>query len=178
MTKRRIILYIATSLDGFIADNNGDIDWLSTNVDNSEIDTSYEDFYQHVDTVILGRTTYDQVTQVLSPDNYPYSDSISYILTSRPGNNNEKLIFTDQPVVEIVNNLKQTNGGDVFIVGGASIIQPLVEANLIDEYQLATIPVILGEGIPLFKPIKEPLGLHVKNVSTVNNIVYRTYVKN
>ncbi|HCM88570.1 MULTISPECIES: dihydrofolate reductase family protein [Vagococcus] len=178
MAKRKIILYIATSLDGFIADRNGNIDWLSTNVDSSEIDTSYEDFYQQVDTVILGRTTYDQVTQVLSPDNYPYSDSTSYVLTSRPGESAESIIFTDQPVVEIVNNLKQTNGGNVFIVGGASIIQPLVEANLIDEYQLATIPVILGEGIPLFKSIKEPVGLQIKNISTVNNVVYRTYVKN
>lgn len=177
MTNRKIILYIATSLDGYIADNKGRIDWLSTNVDNSETDTSYEDFYQHVDTVILGRTTYDQVTQVLSPDHYPYSDSTSYILTSRSGEANEKLIFTDQSVVDIVNNLKETDGEDVFVVGGASIVQPLMDANLIDEYQLATIPVILGEGVPLFKPVKEPLGLRVKDVKVINNIVYRTYVK-
>lgn len=175
MTNRKIILYIATSIDGFIADKNGGIDWLGTGAIEETVDTSYEDFYQHVDTVILGRKTYDQVTTSLAPDNYPYADSTSYVLTSQLRENKENIIFTDQSVVDLVTKLKSEPGKDVFIVGGASIIQPLVENDLIDEYILATIPVILGEGIPLFHPIKRAVTLKPVSVNLINQIVYRTY---
>lgn len=177
MTNRKIILYIATSLDGFIADTKGDINWLSENNTDLVSDTSYEDFYQSVDTVIMGRTTYDQVTQTLSPDDYPYADSKSYVITSRRGDNKENVTFTDQSVVELVKELKETNGKDIFIIGGASIVKPLVEENLIDEYQLAIIPTILGSGIPLFSSLEQPLKLTATNVQLVNNIVYHTYQK-
>lgn len=175
MTNRKIILYIATSIDGFIADKNGGIDWLGTGAIEETVDTSYEDFYQHVDTVILGRKTYDQVTTSLAPDNYPYEDSTSYVLTSQLRENKENIIFTDQSVVDLVTKLKSEPGKDVFIVGGASIIQPLVENDLIDEYILATIPVILGEGIPLFHTIKRSVTLKPVSVNLFNQIIYRTY---
>lgn len=175
MTNRKIILYIATSIDGFIADKNGGIDWLGTGAIEETVDTSYEDFYQQVDTVILGRKTYDQVTTSLAPDSYPYADSTSYVLTSQLRENKENIIFTDQSVVDLVNKLKSEPGKDVFIVGGASIIQPLVENELIDDYILATIPIILGEGIPLFHPIKEAVTLKPVSVNLINQIVYRTY---
>lgn len=78
-TLRKVVLYIATSLDGYIADKEGKVDWLvPTGV---EEDTSYEDFYAQVDTVIMGRTTYDQVVTELSPTHYPYEDVTSYIMT-------------------------------------------------------------------------------------------------
>ena len=176
MTKRKIILYIATSLDGFIADTKGQIDWLGENSIAKEADTSYEDFYQSVDTVIMGRTTYDQVTQILSPDDYPYKDSQSYVITSREGDNKKDVTFTDESVVTLVKKLKETDGGDVFIIGGASIINPLIQENLIDEYQLAIIPTILGEGIPLFSSSNNQVKLTAINANVVNNIVYHTYI--
>lgn len=175
MTNRKIILYIATSIDGFIADKNGCIDWLDTGATDDVVDTSYEDFYQHVDTVVLGRKTYDQVTTSLAPDNYPYADSTTYVLTSQSRENKENIIFTDQSVVELVTQLKNKPGKDIFIVGGASIIQPLVENQLIDDYILATIPIILGEGIPLFHPIKKSVTLKPVSVNLINQIIYRTY---
>lgn len=175
MTNRKIILYIATSIDGFIADKNGCIDWLNTGATDDVVDTSYEDFYQHVDTVVLGRKTYDQVTTSLAPDNYPYADSTTYVLTSQSRENKENIIFTDQSVVELVTQLKNKPGKDIFIVGGASIIQPLVENQLIDDYILATISIILGEGIPLFHPIKKSVTLKPVSVNLINQIIYRTY---
>lgn len=175
---RKVILYIATSLDGFIADSKGGIDWLHANAIEKETDTSYEDFYSNVDTVIMGRTTYDQVTEVLSPNEYPYADSQSYVLTSRQTESTETITFTDKPIVDIVTNLKKQPGKDIFIVGGASIIKPLVDENLFDEYQLAIIPTLLSEGIPLFSDIKGNLKLTATQAKVVNNIVYHTYVKN
>ncbi|MGL4644424.1 MAG: dihydrofolate reductase family protein [Vagococcus fluvialis] len=175
---RKVILYIATSLDGFITDSKGGIDWLHTNAIEKETDTSYEDFYSNIDTVIMGRTTYDQVTEVLSPNEYPYADSQSYVLTSRKTESTETITFTNKSVVDIVTDQKKQPGKDIFIVGGASIIKPLVEENLIDEYQLAIIPTLLGEGIPLFSDIKGNLKLTATQAKVVNNIVYHTYVKN
>ena len=99
---RKVILCIATSLDGFIADSKGGIDWLHANAIEKETDTSYEDFYSNIDTVIMGRTTYDQVTEVLSPNEYPYADSQSYVLTSRKTESTETITFTDKPIVDIV----------------------------------------------------------------------------
>ena len=177
MMTRKIILYIATSLDGFIADTNGGINWLYENSIQTENDTSYEDFYTHVDTVIMGRTTYDQVTTELSPNEYPYASSESYVLTSRNTEKLENITFTDSSIIDIVSNLKTKEGKDVFIVGGASIIKPLIEANLIDEYKLAIIPTLLGEGIPLFSDIQGNIQLKATEAKVVNNIVYHTYEK-
>lgn len=126
----------------------------------------------------MGRTTYDQVTEVLSPNEYPYADSQSYVLTSRQTDSTKDITFTNKSVVDIVTDLKKQSGKDIFIVGGASIIKPLVEENLIDEYQLAIIPTLLGEGIPLFSDIKGNLKLTATQAKVVNNIVYHTYVKN
>ena len=126
----------------------------------------------------MGRTTYDQVTEVLSPNEYPYADSQSYVFPSRKTARTETLTFPNTSVVDIVTDQKKQPGKDIFIVGGASIIKPLVEANLLDEYQLAIIPTLLGEGIPLFSDIKGNLKLTATQAKVVNNIVYHTYVKN
>lgn len=74
----------------------------------------------------MGRTTYDQVTEVLSPNEYPYADSQSFVLTSRQTESTETITFTDKPIVDIVTGLKKQPGKDIFIVGGASIIKPVL----------------------------------------------------
>lgn len=174
---RKVILYIATSLDGFIADEAGGIEWLSTATDYEESDNSYEEFYRQVDTVLMGRTTYDQVVNELAVDNYPYADSDSYILTSRGTANKEKVVFTDEAVESLVQRLKAEAGQDIWIVGGSSLVTPLVANNMIDEYHLATLPIILGKGIPLFAEQSQPLKLKLKEVSSLNGIVSAIYTK-
>lgn len=175
MNIRKVILYIATSLDGYIADSHGNIDWLDQTSTNDDIDTSYDDFYSKVDTVVMGRNTYDQVTTELAPNNYPYSDSYSYIFTSKKHDNTENLTFLNSSIVTLINNLKKEAGGDIFIIGGANTIAPLIENNLIDEYQIATIPIILGQGISLFKPMDKSILLDIIDVKRINNIIYSKY---
>lgn len=174
---RKIILYIATSIDGFIADSKGGIDWLGAGGEATEVDTSYEDFYGSVDTVVMGRTTYDQVVNELAPGNYPYADVDSYVLTSRPTENSEKIVFTSKEVTQLVEELKMEEGGNIWIVGGSSVVMPLMKENLIDEYQLAIVPIILGEGIRLFQEFSPSLQVTTTEVSTVNGLVYTKYVK-
>lgn len=174
---RKVVLYIATSLDGYIADSEGKIDWLETVPTYTEADNSYADFYQNVDTVILGRSTYDQVVNELAPDAYPYADADSYILTSRQTENSEKVFFTEENVVSLVTSLKKEAGKDIWIVGGKSVVMPLVEKDLIDEYQISTLPVLLGKGIPLFTEFNQRIVLEPLFSTLKNGIVSTTYRK-
>lgn len=172
---REVILYIAASIDGYIAEADGSIDFLGGGIEAVEEDTSYQELMKKIDTVVMGRTTYDQVVNELSPDQYPYEEQSSYIITSYPEENTEKLIFTSQTPVELIQDLKEQNGEAIWVVGGASIIAPLVEAKLIDTYILTTIPTILGKGIRLFNEFKGPVNLKFKQVYEKNDMVYTTY---
>ncbi|ALS01737.1 riboflavin biosynthesis protein RibD [Enterococcus silesiacus] len=174
---REVILYIAASVDGYIAEPDGSIDFLGGGIELVEEDTSYQDLMEKIDTVVMGRTTYDQVVNELSPEQYPYEEQASYIITSRPDENAEKLIFTSQNPVELIQELKEQEGKAIWIVGGASIIAPLVEANLIDTYILTTIPTILGKGIRLFNEFNGPVNLKVEQVYVKNDMVYTTYTR-
>lgn len=174
---RKVILYIATSIDGYIADQTGGIEWLNTATEIVEEDNGYEIFYDGVDTVVLGRTTYDQVVNELAPGNYPYDDADSYVLTSRESQELERVHFTNEAVVDLVNRLKKLPGNNIWIVGGSSVVMPLVKENLIDEYQLSTLPIILGQGIRLFQELPQPVSLKTGDVRLKNGIVTTTYYK-
>lgn len=172
---REVILYIAASLDGYIAEPDGSIDFLGGGIELVEEDTSYQELMEKIDTVVMGRTTYDQVVNELAVDQYPYEEQLSYIITSHPEAGTEKLIFTSQEPVALIQELKEQEGEAIWIVGGASIIAPLVEANLIDTYILTTIPTILGKGIRLFNEFNGPVNLKVEQVYVKNDMVYTTY---
>ncbi|MCO6183677.1 dihydrofolate reductase family protein [Leuconostoc fallax] len=178
MSKRKIILYIAMSLDGYIARLNGSIDWLeSDDIEQKEDDNTYNEFYKDVDTVILGKKTYDQVVNELAPQHYPYSDVDSFVLTSHREDSKKKIHFTNSSIVDLVGQLTKSDGKNIWIVGGNSIIKPLVEHNLIDEYIIAVIPQILGEGIPLFGKINQEVALTHKQSYVKNGMTYLNYEK-
>lgn len=172
---REVILYIAASVDGYIAEPDGSIDFLGGGIELVEEDASYQELMEKIDTVVMGRTTYDQVVTELSPEQYPYEEQTSYIITNHPDENTDKLFFTSQSPVELIQELKEQDGQAIWIVGGASIIAPLVEAKLIDRYVLTTIPTILGRGIRLFNEFNGPVNLHVEQVYVKNDMVYTTY---
>ncbi|GEK29869.1 MAG: dihydrofolate reductase family protein [Kurthia sp.] len=171
---RKVILYIATSVDGYIAKEDGSISWLE-DVEMTEADTSYEQFYDSVDTVIMGRTTYDQITTELSLDMYPYEDATSYIMTSREADKRENCHFVAGSIIELVKKLKAEAGSNIWIIGGNGVIQALVEANLIDEYQITLIPIILGKGIPLFNEMEEPVKLKASSSNCKNGMITTIY---
>lgn len=178
---RKVILYIATSIDGFIADTDGGVEWLSPSETSGlakDIDTTYDVFYKEIDTVIMGRTTYNQVVNELSPDFYPYEDKINYVLTSKVGDNRADINFSNESVVDLVERLRHEPGKAIWIVGGNSVIMPLVEKNLIDEYRIATVPVLLGSGIPLFNTFNPSLFLKLRESRQINTICYHTFTLN
>lgn len=179
MNKRKIILYIAMSLDGYIARLDGSIDWLEPDsADLKEDDSTYDNFYKNVDTVILGKKTYDQIVNELAPKNYPYANVDSFVLTTEHETDTEEIHFTNSSVVAVVNQLVQLNGKNIWVVGGNSVIKPLVKQNLIDEYIIAVIPKILGKGIPLFGKLNNEIALTHKKSYVKNGMTYLNYEKN
>lgn len=145
---RNVIVYIAASLDGYIAKPNDDLSFLSVVQQEGE-DYGYADFIKSIDTVILGRKTYDWVmTQV--PE-FPHADKTSFIITrtDRPaiGNTN----FYSGNLKDLILKLKKEDGKNIFIDGGAEIVNELLKENLVDEFILSVIPVLVGDGTRLFK---------------------------
>lgn len=142
-----VILFIAASLDGYIADAEGNIDWLLKA--EGEDDNGYDEIYRQVDTIVMGRKTYEHM--LVLTDSFPYSDKDCYVFsTSRLGNDGH-VSFVRGSVSEWLQNKQQESGNGIWIIGGADIIAPLLEAELIDEYIITFTPDLLGHGIPLFK---------------------------
>lgn len=172
---KKIKLFIAMSLDGYIADASGGIQWLDPY--NSVADDSYQLFYETIDTVIMGSKTYQQITEVLSPESYPYRDAETYVFSTRHLEPQERVTIVNQPVDSFVSSLKEMPGKDIWIVGGAAIVEPLVKANLIDEYWIAVAPVLLGDGIPLFSKMDFVQTLVPMSAEHIGQLVYLKYQK-
>lgn len=171
---RRVILYIAMSLDGHIARKNEDIDWLEGDGTEPDAEIGYDDFYESIDTVIMGRKTYDQV---LTFGEYPYKGTKGYVYTSEKRTNTEDVQFTSENVEDLIGKLKKEHGKDIWLIGGAGIIGEFIKKDLIDEYFVAIIPCILGEGIPLFKDKNPEIKLKLLDNKTVNGISMLHYSK-
>lgn len=145
---RKVILYIATSLDGYIATKNDDLGFLSL-VEQEGQDYGYAEFVKTVDTVIVGRKTYDKVISM--GYDFPHVDKNCYILTRTPKEDIGSLKFYTGNVKALVERLKSENGKTIFCDGGAETATELIKNDLIDEYIISVIPILLGDGIRLFK---------------------------
>lgn len=174
---RKVILYISQSLDGFIADDEGGVDWISGNSENYDGDYGYGAFIKNIDTVILGANTYKQIKNELSPDKWVYDGLRSYVLTKEkvPDTSNIKYINTD--VKDLINRLRQEKGKNIWICGGASLVNQCVKEDLIDEYQITTVPVILGNGIRLFEENDIKIKLELKDLKEENGLILGVYAK-
>lgn len=157
---RKISLFIASSLDGYIARESGEIDWLFT-----DQDYGYTEFLAKVDTIIMGNKTYQQV---LGFDDYPYNDKEVFVFSQTQQqeiNNNVKYVSSDWQ--DFINNLRQSSGRDIWLVGGAQMIYFFLKHNFIDELILSIHPIILGSGIPLiFSDRTLETELELKNMKT------------
>ncbi|RGC51889.1 dihydrofolate reductase family protein [Absiella sp. AM29-15] len=172
---RQVILYIAMSLDGYIADKNGGVHWLMGDGSDSENKGSYPEFYETIDTVILGYKTYDQVANELFPDHWIYDDRKSYVFTHHQLPNTKLITFTDEEPVGLIEKLKKEEGKDIWICGGASIVNQLLKSDMIDTFCFSIIPTILGEGISLFHHHGMEKKLKLVSTRTYDGIVDLVY---
>lgn len=146
-TKRELALYIAMSLDGYIATKDDNIDFLSI-VETVNEDYGYADFLRGIDTVIWGRKTFDKVRSF--GNGVPYKDKKVYVISrSRTGKEEHAEYAGD--VVSLVKSLQQQEGKNIYCDGGAEIVYELLNHRLIDRIIVSVIPHLLGDGIRLFK---------------------------
>ncbi|MDO4459720.1 MAG: dihydrofolate reductase family protein [Clostridia bacterium] len=170
MSQRSVTVYIGTSLDGYIATKDDSLEWLLNTPGDG--DNGFGEFYNTVDTVIMGRRTYDWI---LEHDGVsPYPDKEVYVYTRGEHENHDNITFTSEDISALIHRLKEKNGGRIWIVGGAEVIKICRENKLIDEYILSISPVILGEGISLFaEGVKEELKLFtIKNYGEFAELHY------
>lgn len=140
---RKVVLYAAASLDGYIARSDGGLDWLVP-----DGDYGYNDFFVGIDTLVMGRKTYDAVK---SFGDWPYGERTCYVLTHTPDRyRDDPVIFVSGPVRPMIDNLVRQPGGDIWLVGGGELVREFLRHDLVDEIILTVFPILLGDGIPLF----------------------------
>lgn len=174
---RKIILYISQSLDGFIADSIVSVDWILGNNDDYNSDYGYDKFIKDIDTVILGYNTYSQIINELSKDKWVYEDLQSYVLTNKEIKDISNIKYVNMDIKELINKLKQEEGKNIWICGGANLVNQCVKENLIDEYQITTIPIILGSGFRLFEENNKKIRLKLKSIKEENGLILGIYEK-
>lgn len=172
---RKTVLYIAMSLDGYIADIHADVNWLGGDGSEPEHEGTYAQFIQTIDTIIMGWNTYHQIVTELSPDHWPYPGKTTYVVTHHGAESAENIIFTSQDVGALVSTLKMYAGKNIWICGGANIVRQLINVYVIDEYCISVIPVILGSGIRLFDGISARIRLKLVRTQSYNGIIELTY---
>ena len=174
---RKVVLFIAMSLDGYIADLNGSVDWLNGQRDEVENEDTYSEFVKDIDTVVMGWKTYYQVVTELSPSEWVYSDFISYVITHKERTSTDKIRFIHESPSNLVRRLKEEDGKDIWICCGASIVQQLMQDGLIDKFYISIIPTILGSGVRLFGPLDVELKLKLMENRNYNGIMEVIYEK-
>ncbi|MGG4487968.1 dihydrofolate reductase family protein [Metabacillus idriensis] len=170
---RKIVLFIAISLDGYIARLDGDISWL--NEVQGAGDNGYSEFIESIDTVMMGKKTYDHVL-LLTNNQYPYDGKTSYIFTRKEISTSPDLHFTMEDPAVLAEKLKSQHGRDIWLVGGSELLDSFMKKNLVDEYIITTAPIILGDGIPLFKTMNPEIKLKLKSSNEYGEFVQNHYV--
>ncbi len=157
---RKIILNLAVSLDGFIEGPNKEVDWM---VFDEETGIALNSFLQEIDTVLYGRVSYEMWGDYFPSDDgsdfekefYLTLNKMSkYVFSSSKTEFGGKPILVSSDVAEKMRDLKQKPGKNIWLYGGAGLISTFMNLNLIDEFRIAVIPIILGGGTPMFKEIK------------------------
>lgn len=148
MIAPRFRLYLAQSLDGFIADGRGDVHWLTAYGEPE----GYAAFLAETGAIVMGRKSFDQM---LSFGPWPYGERRTVVLTHRPLPESAPAAaeaWSGADVGPLARNLRTTTRGDVWLFGGGSAMGPFIDADLVDTIEIAIIPIVLGAGIRLFDP--------------------------
>lgn len=154
-------IYIATSIDGFIADKNGELDWLHAIPNPNNDDMGFADFMNTIDALVMGRTTFETVLGFDVP--WPYAKPV-FVLSTRtnviPDSHKDKAFLIKGQLKDVVAEINNKGYHHLYIDGGTTISNFLKE-DLIDEMIISTIPVVLGGGAPLFSELPNPLNFEL-----------------
>jgi dihydrofolate reductase len=171
-------IFIATSLDGYIADKDGGIDWLLSIPNPDNIDMGYVEFNNRVDALVMGRATFETVIGFDVP--WPYNKPVfvlSKTLKEIPDSHKDKAFLINGTPLEILEQIHGKGYGRIYIDGG-STIRNFLKEDLIDEMILTTIPILLGGGSPLFGELPTKLKFELTGTKTfLNQISQRHYTR-
>ena len=164
---RKVTFGCANSLDNFIARLDGGLDWLMWS---NEVATIMKEYWAKVDTILMGRKTYEVGLAMSKGKKNPYPDIKSYVFsrTWEPKKEDDMEIVSGD-AVEFVRDLKQQDGREICVMGGGDFAKTLFEAGLIDEIGFNIHPVLLGSGIPLFLEMKTQVNLELIECKQLKN---------
>jgi dihydrofolate reductase len=168
MLSRKLILYIATSIDGYIANPDGDTSWLHApeyTMENE--DFGYNKFVNEIDTTLMGHNTYKVVTGFDLP--FPYADKTNYVFSKTNTGKDQNAEFINDSIPEFITSLKQKEGNNIWLIGGGQINTLLLENHLIDEMIITQVPIVLGSGLPLFTKAKHSYPFFLNDSKSFKN---------
>lgn len=171
------IVYIATSIDGYIADKNGGLDWLHRISNPDNLDFGWADFLGQIDALIMGRNTFEAVCGFDVAWPYPVPVFVlSNSMTSLPEAYLDKAEIVSGPLKEVVASLNARGFRQLYIDGGKTI-QSFLQADLIDELTITQIPILLGGGVPLFSTLPKPLEFEHINTQVYLDAMVKTHYR-
>lgn len=176
MKARRIIVYIATSADGYIARPDGSVEWLNRRPDT--IDYGMNEFYPTIDTILWGRKTYDWVLAYYKKKDKKsgmFDTKVANFVFSRkpPKRAAPGVEFVSEPVKAFAQRLRSAPGKHIWMMGGGGLIASFLDAGEIDEFDIHVIPTLIGEGIPLMAPRHRDVPLHLRSTKKYPDGVVR-----
>ncbi|REC41900.1 dihydrofolate reductase family protein [Chryseobacterium sp. 5_R23647] len=173
---RKVSLFIATSLDGYIAKPNDDLSFLKI-VEKEGEDYGYTEFTENIDTLIIGRKTYDYVLKELGPSHYDNGKRDVYVITRTEKPNVGRTTFYTGNLTDLVKQLQSKNGKNIYCDGGSEIINELLKNDLVDEFIISVVPVLLGNGTKLFKHGRPEQELQFVSAKTYDTGLTQLYYK-
>jgi len=163
---RKIIAYLAISADGYIARPDGDVEWLNRRPRN--VDYGYGAFYRTIDTILLGRKTYDWALDYQKKKGLKASifdkKVANYVFSRKPPKRAAPgTEFVSEPVKAFARRLRATPGKHIWMMGGGELIASFLDEGEIDEFDIHVIPTLIGEGIPLVAPRHRDVPLRLRS---------------
>ena len=178
MKQKENIVFIASSIDGYIADKNGGIDWLNEIPNPDKIDMGYHNFIAQIDALVMGRTTFETVLSF--GIDWPYTKPVfvlSTTLKTVPEELKNKVFIVNGSLTQVLKHIHQLGYFKLYIDGGKTI-QSFLKEDLIDRMILTTIPTLLGEGFPLFTQMSQKLDFTcISSQIYLDTIVQNTFVR-
>jgi len=176
MSNRKIIVYIATSADGYIARTDGSVDWLER--PRTAGDYGMKDFFKSIDTILFGRKTFDLSLKFdrKSVDRN-LAKTRNYVFTHKPPRSKLNVTFVNEPIKDFTSRLRAMPGKDIWMMGGGSIIGSFLDAGELDEFIIHVIPTFIGEGIPLIAPRHRSVELSLLSTHAYKDGVVRLHYR-
>lgn len=173
---RLLSIYIATSLDGYIAKPNDDLSFLKL-VEKEGEDYGYTEFTSTIDTIILGRKTYDWVLKEIGTEHYDNGERDVYVITRTAKLASGRTTFYTGKLTDLIAQLKNTSGKNIYCDGGAEVINELLKHDLIDEVIISVIPIMVGSGTKLFQDGRPELAMELVGVKTFETGLLQMHYK-